>query len=485
MKILFINLPDFQTNYQFHKEMGGGMGYKNLRSERTKRKIYPIVDLINAATIVKKKHESILLDSQFFDFENTDNLIKYIIKKLGKKIDFFFIRTALPTIKSDNKITKKLKKYFSQSKFFAFGPVFASQDIIKYFEKKQVFDGIISSEIEAVIEKLLKCNSSKHFPSGVFYKEDKKYKANNDKRLYADINMIPFPDYSLVDHSQIDKFIIQTQRGCPMACNYCPYYISQGLKFRSHNPEKMVDQFRYLKKEFNAGKIIIHDPIFTLDVQRVSDFCDLLIKEKLGIEWECETHMKQIDKNLLSKMKKAGNSKMSFGVESANDNVLKKANRRFDDWIKIKDNIDYCKSIGIHTRAYFVLALEGDDVKGVYSTIDLMKFLGPDSANFGLPNLYPGTGAYQNAIENGIIKVNQNYDEFLESLGNHSDKKQRSLTKKLNTKQIILLKMIANHSIIILNSGFIRRIISSLKVLIYKTAVKYYGLQDKILPIKN
>ena len=37
MKILFINLPDFQTNYQFHKEMGGGMGYKNLRSERTKR----------------------------------------------------------------------------------------------------------------------------------------------------------------------------------------------------------------------------------------------------------------------------------------------------------------------------------------------------------------------------------------------------------------------------------------------------------------
>ena len=74
MKILFINLPDFQTNYQFHKEMGGGMGYKNLRSERTKRKIYPIVDLINAATIVKKKHESILLDSQFFDFENTDNL---------------------------------------------------------------------------------------------------------------------------------------------------------------------------------------------------------------------------------------------------------------------------------------------------------------------------------------------------------------------------------------------------------------------------
>ncbi|MFL2660950.1 MAG: B12-binding domain-containing radical SAM protein [Alphaproteobacteria bacterium] len=485
MKILFINLPDFQTNYQFHKEMGGGMGYKNLRSERTKRKIYPIVDLINAATIVKKKHESILLDSQFFDFENTHNLVRHIINKLGKKIDFFFVRTSLPTIKSDNKITQELQKNFPRSKFFAFGPVFASQDIIKYFKKKQIFDGIISSEIEAVIEKLLNSNSFKNFPSGVFYKQGEIYKVNNEKRLFADINLIPFPDYSLVDYSQIDKFIIQTQRGCPMACNYCPYYISQGLKFRSHDPKKMIEQFKYLNNRFGANKIIIHDPIFTLDVQRVSDFCDLLIKEKLDVEWECETHMKQIDKNLLIKMKRAGNIKMSFGVESANNDVLKRANRRFDDWNKIKDNIDYCKSIGIHTRAYFVLALEGDDVKGIYSTIDLMKFLGPDSANFGLPNLYPGTGAYQNAIENGMIEVDKNYDEFLESLGNHSDKNQRSLTKKLNTKQIILLKMIANHTVIILNSGFFRRIISSLKVIIYKTVVKYYSLQAKILPIRN
>ena len=88
----------------------------------------------------------------------------------------------------------------------------------------------------------------------MFYKEGKKYQANNDKRLFADINMIPFPDYSLVDHSQIDKFIIQTQRGCPMACNYCPYYISQGLKFRNHNPEKMVEQFNVAGEAIEKSK---------------------------------------------------------------------------------------------------------------------------------------------------------------------------------------------------------------------------------------
>ena len=46
-----------------------------------------------------------------------------------------------------------------------------SKDIIKYFEKKSVFDGIISSEIEAVIEDLLNCKSSHSYPSGIYFKK--------------------------------------------------------------------------------------------------------------------------------------------------------------------------------------------------------------------------------------------------------------------------------------------------------------------------
>ena len=262
-----------------------------------------------------------------------------------------------------------------------------------------------------------------------------------------------------------------------MACNYCPYYVSQGLKFRSHEAKKMVAQFKYLKKNFNAKRILIHDPIFTLDVKRVSDFCDLLIKEKLGIEWECETHMKQIDIKLLNKMRKAGNITMSFGVESANKNVLEKANRRFNDWEKVKKNIDHCKSIGIHTRAYFVLALEGDDVEGIYSTIELAKYLHPDAAQFGLPNLYPGTGAYQIAIDKGMININKDYDSFIESLGIIQIKIK--IIIKLNEKQVYYLRIIANHSIIIINSNWIKKIISYLKIIIYKFFVKFYSIQLK------
>lgn len=480
MKVLFLNLPFFDLRYQVHKEMGGGVGFKNLKASiNSKNKIYPIVDLINAATIVNKKFDASLIDSQFFNFKNSDDYINYIIKNFGENVDYFFIRTSLPTIKSDNELTEKIKKKFNNSKFFVFGPALMSKDVIKYFEKKSVFDGIISSEIEAVIEDLLNCESSNDYPSGIYYKKRMKYLFNSDKRLFANMETIPFPDYGLLDYKILDRFIIQTQRGCPMACNYCPYYVSQGLKFRSHEAKKMVAQFKYLKKNFNAKKILIHDPIFTLDIKRVNDFCDLLINEKIEIEWECETHMKQIDTKLLTKMRKAGNITMSFGVESANKKVLEKANRRFRDWEKVKENIEHCKSIGIHTRAYFVLALEGDDVAGIYETIKLAKYLHPNAAQFSLPNLYPGTGAYQIAVDKGMIKIDQNYDSFIESLGNHSDKKTRPLSKKLNEKQAYYLRIIANHSIIILNSNWVKKTISYLKILIYKFLVQFHSIKLK------
>ena len=73
--------------------MGGGVGFKNLKTlVNSENKIYPIVDLINAATIVNKKYDASIIDSQF-KFKNSDDYLNYIIKNFGKKIDYFFIRT--------------------------------------------------------------------------------------------------------------------------------------------------------------------------------------------------------------------------------------------------------------------------------------------------------------------------------------------------------------------------------------------------------
>ena len=61
--------------------------FKNLKSSvNIKNKIYPIVDLINAVTMVNQKFDTSIIDSQFFEFRIRDNYLKYIIKNFGKNI---------------------------------------------------------------------------------------------------------------------------------------------------------------------------------------------------------------------------------------------------------------------------------------------------------------------------------------------------------------------------------------------------------------
>ena len=484
-EILFLNMPDFDRAYLYHKEMGAGIGYKVLRSKKEiekERKINPILDMINAASILKKRYNVYIDDAQFYEPKNFSEYKKQLKENFYKKeIKYIFVRTSSPSLKNDHILVNSLKKIFSNSLFFIFGPLLVSDDAIKYIKSKKIFDGIITSEIESVITDIIKSKNNKNLPSGVYYKYKNFYKINNVKRLLTNMESLPLLSYDLLNYKKINKFIINTQRGCPMACNYCPYYLTQGNKFRFQSPKRMVKEIKYLYKKFNAKKIVIHDPIFTLDMPRIIKFCDLLIKEKLPIVWECETHMQQINPNILKKMHMAGNNLMAFGVESADEQVLKKAGRRFNDWKKVKENIDYCKEIGITTRAYFIMAFDGDSIKGVFETIKLLKFLNPDLAQFKLHNLYLGTGAFKNAEKKGFIDKS-NFDKFIENIGHH-DGKEISLTKKISNSQAHLLWKIANHSVLLLKNKSFKYFSSKFKILIYTILV--YAQEIKKIKYSN
>lgn len=67
--------------------MGVGFGFKNLKSSvNIKTKTYPMVDLIDAVTIANQKFDESIIDSQFFEFRNSDDYLNHIMKNFGKNI---------------------------------------------------------------------------------------------------------------------------------------------------------------------------------------------------------------------------------------------------------------------------------------------------------------------------------------------------------------------------------------------------------------
>ena len=275
------------------------------------------------------------------------------------------------------------------------------------------------------------------------------YINKNSEVKYTNMENLPPPSYELVDYKSLDFLIIQTQRGCPVGCSYCPYFLSQKNKFRAKTPETVIKEISYLVKRFKIKNFVIHDPILSLDKKRLIKICELMIKRRIIINWECETHLNHVDIPLLSLMKKAGCSKMSMGIESANSDVLNTVNRRFKDWSKAKEIIQFCKKIGIKSRGYFILGLPKDSVKGSYMSIELSKFLDLDEANFNLPIPIPNTDPYNMGVKSNLIDLQlkkKNPRLFFDSLSKHNWDYDYSLSEKISKKQLQYLFRVANHS---------------------------------------
>ena len=480
--VMILNLPNFDWRYQLHKQMGGGIGFKMLRHHsnwNTPNKIYPITDLLYAASLVKKAgHNVVVDDDQFRNSKDYESYLKSI-KDAHYKNDIVFIRTSLPSLDSDLNIVEKIKFIWPDTPFYVFGPLFSSKELVNYVKEKKLFDGIIISEIESVIIDIIEKQNFKSI-SGVYNLNSfGKYVCDKPTRELADMEKLPFLAYEHIDYKKLDRFIIQTSRGCPYACNYCPYYLSQGPKFRAMSPKRIVDEMRNLSENFGARKIFIHDAVFTLNRDRVVGLCELLIKEKLNIEWECETSMQHLDAKLISLMCDAGNKKVTFGVESANEEVLKKANRKFKNWNSIKDNIKVCKTLGIKTTAFFILALPGETLKGAFATIKLARELGPDACHFNLPSLYPGTEACDNALEEGYIDKNRPKEELYNLFSSHTPNNP-SLSNNISDKQAHLLFCIANHSAILNHSDILERFVRQIKIHLYKISIQVINVFNKI-----
>ena len=451
--VLLLSLPNYDRRYMFHKEMGSGVGFKSLRAPKNHgrpRQIYPIAELQYAAAVLRAAgHRPIVDDDQYRD-STSRGLYRTALKERCPDCAAIFVRTSLPTLFLDLEQAELLRELYPGVPLYIFGPLFAAAEMVEFVKTRKAYDGIVASEIEAVITDIVEGRDPAEI-QGLHHLREGAYDCGNPARALTNMQDLPLPAYDLVDSSKLDRFIVQTSRGCPIGCNYCPYFISQGNKFRAKTAERSLEEIRHLVETFGAKRLIIHDPIFTLDRKRIERLCELLIEADLGIEWECESHMNHLDPALIELMYRAGLRILAYGVESANEEVLKKANRRFKNWEKMKENIEAAKQLGIETRAYFILALPGDTVEGAYATMALARHLGSDYSKFNLPNPYPGTGAYDLALAEGRLDralFERDREAFYRARGLHGHD-EPSMTEDISDLQAQYLSRIGNLSMLL------------------------------------
>jgi radical SAM superfamily enzyme YgiQ (UPF0313 family) len=187
---------------------------------------------------------------------------------------------------------------------------------------------------------------------------------------------------------------IVTSRGCPGTCLFCNKNIF-GFAFRARSAKNVVDEMEYLYKKYNIEEFHISDDCFSWDTNRVREICNLIIKRKLKIKWACSNGIRvdRGSRDMFKLMHKAGCYRVSFGIESGDNEILKKIGKRIN-LSQVKKAFEYAQEAGMFTVALFMLGNYGENKETMLKTIDFAKTLKTDYAQFTIATPYPGTAFF-------------------------------------------------------------------------------------------
>lgn len=251
---------------------------------------------------------------------------------------------------------------------------------------------------------------------GLSYREGGDIRHNPPRAAVKDLDVFGFPDRSLLmnesRYSSEDMGLIMTSRGCPFACTYCSTDRGR-VSFRSI--DNIMDEIRLVRERYGTKMFSIKDDSFTVRKKRVEEFCDRLISEGTGINWECNTRVNLIDEGLLMKMKKAGCNSIKVGVESGSERVLKSMNKGIT-LDHVRNAAALFRKAGIFWTGYFMMGVPGETVEDVRKTLDFIYEVRPDYASVSVYEPFPGTPMFEEGLKKGLNIPEMVLDDFFTML---------------------------------------------------------------------
>jgi anaerobic magnesium-protoporphyrin IX monomethyl ester cyclase len=233
---------------------------------------------------------------------------------------------------------------------------------------------------------------------------------------YEDITGYPLPERSLFDnrYTQVKGFIpingIQTCRGCSKKCIMCNIKYSEGNLERIDSPAKVVAQIQKDQERGFKG-FYLADTIFNRPIAHAHEICDAFIKSDIKGPWSTTCVPTDLSMELLKKMKTTGCNLITLGIDTGDENLLKKWKKGFtiDSIIKAVEN---CKKVGMISIVTLCIGGPGENLETLKNTFEVIDSINPDIllTYYGF-RIYRGTELAEIAKEKGYFK---NEEELFE-----------------------------------------------------------------------
>lgn len=170
---------------------------------------------------------------------------------------------------------------------------------------------------------------------------------------------------------------LESTRGCTWnACRFCVY--SDGMRTRKRGPVRVVEEVRRLLDRYGTPYFAFMDnDIVANDHERLERMLDGLIslRERREINFIAEVIHKNLTKEIMEKLPRAGFGRIHFGYESLSDSLLAKMGKRTN----FSDNIFFVKfarKYGIKLpSANIICGIPLEEDLDILTCIDNLHFL--------------------------------------------------------------------------------------------------------------
>ncbi|MDO8601336.1 MAG: radical SAM protein [bacterium] len=285
-------------------------------------------------------------------------------------------------------------------------------------EKEEVFDGLCVGEGEEVLLELVnKMSEGRDYfgTKNFWFRQGKNIIKNEPGRLLENLDKLPYPDRSIFQYFKRYKdkeirprFIFS--RGCPFNCTYCcnhvlkQKYAGSGAYVRFRSVDRAIGEITELRKEYNFHHIKFDDDTFSLDKNRLLEFCGKFPKFFPDLTFECNVRPGTADEEALTALKKANCNLIKMGVETGNETLRKEVLNRQINNRDLIELFETAKKVGLKTCSFNMVGIPGETKKSIQESINLNVRLRPDIMNVTIFYPYLGTILGERCLRDGLIK---------------------------------------------------------------------------------
>lgn len=445
------------------------------------------VEIIDALALGFKNR--IPIDKERIRVGLSPHMIKNCIKK--SKADFFGVACSFTTQSESMHETVKIIKEITNKPVFVGG---AHPSLMPFDTMKDKnIDFIVKGEGELTALELIQAlcvGDEINDVRGLYYRQEKTNEImfTGEREPIKNLDDLPFPAYHLIPldiYFSATKYgaggrdsvstgsrwaEIITSRGCPYKCTFCSSSVVWGHKWRFRSPDNIVEELKFIYKNYNINRISFEDDNFTLIPERVEELCEKIINEGLSIYWDVPNGIRadRLSKSIIRKMKKAGCLGLTIGVESGDQYFLGNIIKKALSLKKVEENASLIIQENIPLNCFFIIGIPGENEKIFSNSLNFARKLARMGAFciFFIAVPLPGTELYKHAkMNNYLLKENIEPFDYLMGM-------ERPLLKtkdfspcdllrwKKRANRITLLEAIFHNPILILRSNILKSIIS-------------------------